>query len=92
MIKKIIFSMTFLVGLVFGDGILIEGRVSMKGSSIHSYLAIQDHKSQTLYKIENPESFGVHDRQNQTIKIRVKLLKKALGAGYPAVIKIMEVI
>jgi uncharacterized protein YcfL len=69
----------------------IEGKLSVKGSEPHSYLSIKDTQSKTSYKIQNRESFDLTTKQKQTVKIRAKLVKEAVGPGFPAVIEVVEV-
>jgi len=69
----------------------LEGRLAVKGSSVHTYLVIEDKKSHKNYKIQNKESFNLMNRQKQTVKIKAKLVKEAIGPGFPAVIEVVEV-
>lgn len=69
----------------------IEGKLSVKGSEPHSYLSIKDTQSKKNYKIQNKESFDLMHKQKQTVKIRAKFIKEAVGPGFPAVIRVVEV-
>lgn len=69
----------------------IEGKLSVKGSEPHSYLSIKDTQSKKNYKIKNQESFDLMGKQKQIVKIRAKLIKEAVGPGFPAVIEVVEV-
>ncbi len=69
----------------------LEGRIAMKGSSVHTYLTIKDAKSHKSYKIRNQESFDLMNKQNHTVKLKAKLVKKAIGPGFPAEIEVVEV-
>lgn len=93
MIKRIIIGLTTMgfIGCAQTDAMELEGRLSMKGSSIHTYLNIKDIKSNKNYSIQNKESFDLMQKQNQKIKIKVKLVKEAIGPGFPAVVKVLEV-
>ncbi len=68
----------------------VEGRVAMKGSATHSYLSIKDEKTQKSYKIQNPKPFGLEDKQNHRVKLKAKIIKEAVGPGFPAVIEVLE--
>lgn len=69
----------------------IEGKLSVKGLSANTYLAIQDSKTKRNYKIQNQENFNLIDRQKQTVRVKAILIKEAVGPGFPAVIKVVEV-
>jgi len=65
----------------------IEGKVAVYGSAPHSFLAIKDNKNHKYYKIKNSKDFNL---QNRVIKIEAKILKKRIGPGFPAIIRIVE--
>lgn len=69
----------------------LEGKIAVKGSEPFTYLAIKDTKSRKSYKIKNKESFDLMHKQKQVIKIKAELIKEAVGPGFPAVIKVVEV-
>lgn len=69
----------------------LQGRVAMKGSAPHSYLSIRDAQTQKSYKIQNPKSFGLGDKQNHIVKLKAKMVKEAVGPGFPAEIEVLEV-
>ncbi len=73
-----------------GQNIEVEGRVKYVGSTPHHYLALEDTK-QHLFKISNPQAFGVDKLQNHKIKAKVQLIKEAVGPGFPAVVKIISI-
>ncbi|RLD40312.1 MAG: hypothetical protein DRI88_13760 [Bacteroidetes bacterium] len=79
------------MGCTQSNDLDLEGRLAVKGSSIHTYLVIEDQKSHKNYKIQNKESFNLMKRQKQTVKIKAKLVKEAIGPGFPAVIEVVEV-
>ena len=68
----------------------LQGRIAMKGSSRMRYLAIVTH-GQT-YKISNPSAFDLSNKQNHTLSLQAKLIKAAVGPGFPAVIKVVEIL
>ena len=63
----------------------------MKGSVPYSYLVIEDCKSHKDYKIINPASFNLLHQQKEQIRLKAKVIKKAIGPGFPAVIEVTEV-
>jgi uncharacterized protein YcfL len=92
--KKILIGLS-LIGLFVGcaqDNVMeLEGRVAVKGSERHTYLSIEDTKTQTSYKIHNQAKFDLMNKQNQTVKVKAVLIKEAIGPGFPAVIEVVEV-
>jgi len=80
-----------LVGCSEGDTSDVTGRIAMKGSSIHSYLVIEDTKTHKALKINNYKAFDLEKRQNEIVTLNVKLIKKAVGSGFPAVVEVVEV-
>jgi len=91
--KYIILGFTALgfMGCTQSNDLDLEGRLAVKGSSVHTYLVIEDKKSHKNYKIQNKENFNLMNRQKQTVKIKAKLVKEAIGPGFPAVIEVVEV-
>jgi len=80
-----------LMGCAQSESMELQGRVAMKGSATHAYLTIYDQKTHKSYQIENKEAFDLIHKQNQTIKLEAKLVKKAIGPGFPAVIEVIKV-
>lgn len=91
--KKIVIGLSIMgfIGCAQNNTMELEGRVAMKGSSVHTYLNIKDIKSNKSYRIQNQESFELMQKQNQTVKVKVKLIKKAIEPGFPAVVEVLEV-
>lgn len=91
--KKLIIGLSLIgvIGCTQDNIIELEGRVAVKGSSPHTYLSIKDSKSHKSYKIQNHEKFGLMQKQDQTVKVKATVLKEAIGPGFPAVIKIVEI-
>ncbi len=91
--KKIVIGLSIMgvIGCAQDNTMELEGRIAVKGSSIHTYLNIKDIKSNKSYRIQNQESFDLMQKQNQTVKVKVKLIKKAIGPGFPAVVEVLEV-
>ena len=94
MIKRIIIGLIIIgfIGCAQNNTMELEGRLAVKGSSIHTYLNIKDIKSNKNYNIQNQESFDLMQKQNQTLRVKVRLIKKAIGPGFPAVVEVLGVI
>jgi len=94
MIKKItltVFSMVALVACHKENTVNITGRVAMKGNSIHTYLVLEDVRTKKSIKLVNYKAFHLDRRQNEILTLKVKLVKKKIGIGFPAEVKIVEV-
>jgi hypothetical protein len=94
MIKKIVILILGVLGFVAcsqGDTSDITGRIAMKGSSIHTYLVLEDVETKKSVKLTKYEAFGLMKRQNEVVTLKVKLLHKSAGAGFPAVVEVVEV-
>ncbi len=94
MIKRLLtllFASLSLLACAEGDIAEVSGRLAMKGSSVHTYLAIEESRSHKILKIANKEDFNLMQRQNEIVTLKVKLLKKAIGPGFPAVVEVLEV-
>jgi len=94
MIKKIIigFIVMGFIGCAQNNMMELEGRLAVKGSSVHTYLNIKDIKSNKNYKIQNQESFDLMQKQNKTVKVKVRFIKDAIGPGFPAVVEVLEIL
>lgn len=84
-------SALFLGACMNTQSIIVEGMVSYKGASPHSFLAVMDQKTHQIYKIANPTDFALEKRQNQSVKLKAQVVKKAIGRGFPAVIKVLRI-
>ena len=94
MIKKIFVLVVAIVSFVAcaeGDTADVTGRLAMKGTSIHTYLVIEDTQTHQALKIDNYKAFHLAKRQNEIVTLKVKLIKKAIGPGFPAVVEVVEV-
>ena len=91
--KKIVVGLAIMgfIGCTQNNTMELEGRLAVKGSSVHTYLNIKDIKSNKSYRIQNPEQFALMQKQNQTVNIKVKLIKKSIGPGFPAVVEVLKV-
>ena len=83
-------SLAILIGCSQSQSMELKGHISMKGSAHHSYLAIYDKSSQTSYKIQNKEKFNLEAYQNRDVVVEVKVVKEAIGPGFPAEIEILK--
>jgi hypothetical protein len=80
-----------LLACTENDSTELTGRIAMKGASVHTYLVLEDLKSKKSVKIANHEAFNLMQHQNEVLTLKVKLIKKAIGAGFPAVVEVLEV-
>jgi len=88
----LILTMVFgFIGCANSMDMDLEGKIAVQGSEPFAYLTIKDKKTKKSYKIENKESFDLMHKQNKVIKIKAELIKEAVGPGFPAVIKVVEV-
>ena len=69
----------------------LEGGIYMKGLSKSSFLSIKDKKTGILYKIQTPTKFNLNHRQKEVVQLKAKLIKEAVGPGFPAVIEVIKV-
>ncbi len=94
--KKYILYAAMAAGVTMGcaknaQAIELRGGLYMKGSSPHSYLVIEDQKSHQQYKIRNAHAFKLAQKQRQIVTLKVKLVKKAAGPGFPAIVEVVEI-
>jgi len=92
MIKKLLVGIVAMgfIGCAESQTVVLEGKVSVKGSFPH-YLNIKDIKSNKSYQIQNAEQFDLMKKQNQILKVEVKLIKEAIGPGFPAVVEVLQI-
>jgi len=65
----------------------LTGTLKMRGGGRMAHLEIvTDHGN---YQITNPDAFGLTHKQNQTIRLKARLIKKAVGPGMPAQIEVV---
>jgi len=79
-----------LLGCANSADTIIEGKIAVKGSMPHTYLVIEDKATHKDYRIVNPKDFNLINRQNKIVKIKAEVVKKAIGPGFPAEIKVLE--
>jgi hypothetical protein len=90
--KKAINTLLILLGVSININALeLIGKIKVKGSSPHTYLVIEDNTTHKNYTISNAKDFNLTNRQNETLKIEAKVIKKAIGPGFPTVIEVVEV-
>jgi hypothetical protein len=80
-----------LIGCTKGYTLTIEGKISINGYAQHSYISVKDKISQLTYKLKNGSDFNLTNRQHENIKLKIKVLKKAVGPGFPAIVEVMKV-
>lgn len=81
----------FLGACMNAKSITVEGRVSYKGAAPHTFLAVTDMKTHQIYKIANPKDFALQKRQEHFVKLKAQIVKKAIGRGFPTVIRVVGV-
>lgn len=71
----------------------IEGKLTMKrGSYSRDPVLILDNITTGQdFMIQNPDSFNLINRQNQTVKVKARLVQKEMGPGRFAIIEVIEV-
>jgi len=93
MFTRILFILGLLafVACAKNDTLNIEGKLSVKGTSVHTYLNIKDIHTQKNYKIQNKNSFDLINKQNQTIAIQAKLIQTSKNLTLPSLIEVIEI-
>jgi len=86
-----ILGLGVMMGCAQNGDLELEGELYVKGSAPHTYLVIEDHKSHKSYKIKNAKRFRLNGRQKEVVKLKAKLIQKAIGPGFPAVVEVVEV-
>ena len=86
-----ILGLGVMMGCAQNGDLELEGRLYMKGSGSHTYLVIEDQKSHKSFKIQNATKFDLLKRQKEVVRLKAKLVKKAVGPGFPAVVEVVEV-
>ena len=86
-----ILGLGVMMGCAQNGDLELEGGLYVKGSEPHTYLVIEDQKSHKIYKIQNAKRFKLGQRQKEIVKLKAKLVKKAIGPGFPAVVEVVEV-
>jgi len=72
-----------------GKIMIVHGTLTMRGSSRMTHLElVTDHGS---YRIINPDAFGLMQQQNRSVRLKVRLVKKAIGPGFPAEVEVISV-
>jgi len=86
-----ILGLGVMMGCAQNGDLELEGGLYIKGSGPHTYLVIEDQKSHKSYKIQNAKGFNLLKRQKEVVRLKAKLVKKAVGPGFPAVVEVVEV-
>jgi len=69
----------------------IRGRISMKGSTPNTYLALKDKNTGRDYRIINPSEFRLIQKQDSIVDVSATIAKKRIGPGFPAQIIVNKV-
>lgn len=91
--KRVLLSFPLILSLgacMSGNSIDLEGEIKYKGTVPHNYLAIED-SNHNIYKVANPQAFHISKLQNHKVKVKAKLLEKAKGVGFPALVKVIDI-
>lgn len=86
-----ILGLGVMMGCAQNGDLELEGGLYIKGSGPYTYLVIEDQKSHKSYKIQNGKKFDLLKRQKEVVRLKAKLVKKAVGPGFPAVVEVVEV-
>ncbi len=82
--------LTLLLGACMSaNGVQLEGKIKYIGATPHNFLALED-RDHKIYKISNPEDFNIAQKQNHSVVIKAKILKKTIGVGFPTLIKVTD--
>ena len=73
------------------QSLTLTGKIGVYGNEPHTYVAIKD-SNNNLYRIENAIEYNLYKMQNRTVKIKALKTKENLGPGFPATIKVLELI
>lgn len=85
------FFIFFILFLSSCDDQIIQGRISVRGNEPHTVLTIET--PQGLFEITGPLKPEIwNNYQGQEIKIRCKLVREAIGPGFPAQIEALEIL
>ena len=72
-----------------GETMTRSGTLQIRGSGPMAHLElVTDHGS---YRIINPDTFGLMQQQNRSVRLKVRLIKKAIGPGFPAEVEVISV-
>ncbi len=74
-ILKLLLAAPFLGNCT--NSIEISGVVKVKGSTPHTYLVIEDTKTNKNYQIKNTQKHYLEQKQNQEVKVKAKVVKKS---------------
>lgn len=90
--RVIIIFLTIFIGALgmshkIEKELVIEGVIGKFGNEPKSYLGIKGKKG--IFKIEN--ATNLQDLQGERVKVDAVLLKKAIGPGFPSLIKVLKV-
>ena len=58
-----IVTLVFFSGCSFGNPLLLQGKIALKGPATHSYLVIEDELTKKSYRIQNQASYGLINKR-----------------------------
>ncbi|MBN1836779.1 MAG: hypothetical protein JW820_13070 [Spirochaetales bacterium] len=91
-LRPLFLALVALLLLCFGGctSLTVAGRVAVKGSEPHTYLVLV--AANQDYKIVGPLREEIWRRyQGQRIRVRGRLVRKAIGPGFPAELEVLEI-
>ena len=78
-------------GLTSCLAMTVQGKVAVKGSEPHTYLALS--AEQTEYSLVGPLAEDLsRNYQGKYLRVRGEIIKEALGPGFPAEFEVQEII
>ena len=86
--------LTFLLGIsacAQSNVMEVKGKIYVKGTEPHTYVAIEDINTHKVYKIVNPKEFDLLQKQKEILKLKAIHIKKAIGPGFPTEIKVIDI-
>ena len=92
--KKILWTAIILLGITAcaQNNIMdISGKIYIQGSEPHTYLVIEETKTNRVYKIVNPSDFNLSHKQKQVLRLKAVSVKSAVGPNFPAEIKVVGI-
>lgn len=73
------------------EGIEVTGRLSIKGTTPHHYIALHDKKHQKIYKILNTKAYDISKYQNRILTLQLKVIKEERGIGFPTEVEVLSI-
>jgi hypothetical protein len=73
------------------NDINLDGTIYVKGSMPHTYIIIEDRKTQQKYQIINAKEFNLYNRQKQYLNIKAQIIKHSSSSLIPSKIKVLKI-